>query len=75
MNTTVSERGQISLPKAIRTALGIRPGTVLDVAVEDGRITICKREEVDPVHAWRGRGKRQTEITSTDDYLTLVRGR
>nr|MDA3949537.1 AbrB/MazE/SpoVT family DNA-binding domain-containing protein [Spirochaeta sp.] len=30
MKTVVSERGQITLPKAIRTAMGIRAGTILD---------------------------------------------
>jgi antitoxin PrlF len=73
MKTIVSERGQITVPKAIRTTLGIRAGTVLDVAVEDGRIMICKREEVDPVHSWRGRGNRPPGVVSTDEYIAMVR--
>jgi AbrB family looped-hinge helix DNA binding protein len=73
MKTVVSERGQITLPKAVRTALGIRAGTILNVAVVDGRITISKREEVDPVRAWRGKGTRPAGVSSTDEYLALVR--
>jgi antitoxin PrlF len=73
MKTTVSERGQITLPKAIRTSLGIKPGTVLEIALEDGRIFAWKREELDSVHAWRGRGKSVAGITTTDDYLRMVR--
>ncbi|MDA3949391.1 MAG: AbrB/MazE/SpoVT family DNA-binding domain-containing protein [Spirochaeta sp.] len=73
MKTVVSERGQITLPKAIRTAMGIRAGTILDVAIEDGRITVWKREETDPVHLWRGKGVRPAGVSSTDEYLAMVR--
>lgn len=73
MKTTVSERGQITLPKAIRTALGIKAGTVLDVSIEDGKITACKRQEIDPVHSWRGKGRLPDGMASTNDYLSLVR--
>ena len=61
------------MPKAIRTSLGIKPGTVLEIALEDGRIFAWKREESDSVHAWRGRGKKVAGITTTDDYLRMVR--
>ncbi len=30
MKTTVSEKGQVIIPKALRDKLGLRPGTVLD---------------------------------------------
>jgi hypothetical protein len=30
MNAVVSEKGQVTIPKAIRDRLGIRPGQVLD---------------------------------------------
>lgn len=73
MKTIVSERGQITLPKAIRTSLGIRPGTILEVSEENGHITISKRDESDPVHSWRGRGERPSGVATTDEYLTLVR--
>ncbi|TVR88138.1 MAG: AbrB/MazE/SpoVT family DNA-binding domain-containing protein [Spirochaetaceae bacterium] len=73
MKTTVSERGQITLPKAIRTSLGIKPGTVLEIALEDGKISAWKREESDSVHTWRGRGKPVAGLNTTDDYLRVVR--
>ena len=73
MKTTVSERGQITLPKAIRTSLGIKPGTVLEITLEDGKISAWKREEADPVHSWRGRAQRLAGLTTTDEYLRTVR--
>jgi antitoxin PrlF len=38
MKTTVSEKGQITIPKRLRDRLGLRPGTVLDFEEADGRL-------------------------------------
>ncbi len=38
----VSEKGQVTIPKKIRTAAGVRPGTEVEFSVEAGRIVISK---------------------------------
>ncbi len=38
--TTVSGKGQVVIPKAIRDALALRPGTRLLVSVDGGRILL-----------------------------------
>jgi len=38
MKTTASEKGRITMPKAVRAKLGIRPGTVLELEAERGRL-------------------------------------
>jgi AbrB family looped-hinge helix DNA binding protein len=38
MKTTVSEKGQITIPKRLRDRLGLRPGTVLDFEEAGGRL-------------------------------------
>jgi len=38
--TTVSGKGQVVIPKAVRDALALRPGTKLLVSVDDGRILL-----------------------------------
>ena len=49
MKTIVSEKGQITLPKALRTRLGIRKGQVLEVTEERGRMVLAKAHARDPV--------------------------
>lgn len=43
MKTTVSEKGQITIPKAVRDQLGIRPGQELAVEMDRGRVVLSKR--------------------------------
>jgi AbrB family looped-hinge helix DNA binding protein len=49
MKTVVSEKGQITIPKALRLRLGIRPGQALQVEEERGRMVVTKSESGDPV--------------------------
>ena len=42
MATTITVKGQVTLPKHIRDALGLTPGTRVDFAVEDGRVVLRK---------------------------------
>ncbi len=49
MKTTVSEKGQVTIPGRLRRRLGISRGTVLRVSEEDGRLVFEKVVEQDPV--------------------------
>jgi antitoxin PrlF len=49
MKTTVSEKGQVTIPKPLRHRLGIRTGQVLEVKEERGRLVVTKLEATDPV--------------------------
>ena len=73
MKTVVSEKGQITIPKAVRQQLGIKPGTVLEVETVGGKIVATKSERVDPLSRWRGRGRLPGGV-SVDEYLKRVRG-
>ena len=42
MATIVAERGQVTLPKALRDKLRIGPGTVLEFSAEEGRLVATK---------------------------------
>ena len=49
MKATVSQKGQVTIPKALRDRLGIRPGAVLDVREEAGRLVATKQSTEDAV--------------------------
>jgi len=65
MEATVAERGQITLPKAVRDALGLTKGTLLKVELDGSRIIL--RKNVDdaiactrPLRARRLRKRRRS---------------
>jgi AbrB family looped-hinge helix DNA binding protein len=73
MEATVAERGQITLPKAVRDALGLTKGTQLKVELDGSRIVLSKNVD-DAVSRARGRFRLPTG-TSTDDVMRELRGR
>jgi len=58
MKTLVSEKGQVTIPKALRDRLGIRAGQVLHVREERGRLIVTKHTEADPIESVVGVLKR-----------------
>ncbi len=40
MNTTVSSKGQITLPRFFREALGLKPGSVVSLELEEGELRL-----------------------------------
>ncbi len=74
MEATVAERGQITLPKSVRDALGLTKGSKLKVELIDGRIVLRKDVE-DALSRVRGRFKLAEGFTSTDDVMRALRGR
>ena len=73
MKTVVSEKGQVTIPKAIREKLGLRPGTVLEMEAVGGRLVGVKRAMDDPFSRWSGKGRLPGAL-AVDDYLREVRG-
>ena len=73
MEATVAERGQITLPKAVRDALGLTKGSQLKVELDGSRIILSKNVD-DAVSRARGRFKLPSG-TSTDELIRTLRGR
>ncbi|MCZ7625496.1 MAG: AbrB family transcriptional regulator [Candidatus Methylomirabilota bacterium] len=71
MKTIVSEKGQVTIPKPLRDRLGIRPGQVLELWEEKGRLTAVKVSLEDPVSSVYGILKLDR---STDDLMRTLRG-
>jgi len=72
MQATLSEKGQITIPKRIRDNLGLTPGEVLDFVEEGGVILLRKVVAENPIRAWQGRGQLPPGGT-VDDYLRRTR--
>lgn len=73
MEATIAERGQITLPKAVRDALGLTKGMQLTVELDGSRI-ILRKNAHDAVSRLRGRFKLPPGVT-TDDIMRELRGR
>ncbi len=73
MEATVAERGQITLPKAVRDALGLTKGSQLKVELDGSRIIL--RKNVDDAVS-RARGKFKLDgFDSVGEAMRTVRGR
>ena len=71
MKSTVDERGQVIIPKALRDKLGIRPGTVLKFDVENGRLVAQKQSAEAAVASVKGCLKEAGQ--TTDEFLRQIR--
>ena len=68
---TVSEKGQVTIPKRVRDRLGIRPGQHIAFRAEEGKLVGVKVMDDDPVGAVYGTlGKGR----NTDDIINELRG-
>jgi AbrB family looped-hinge helix DNA binding protein len=72
MKATVSEKGQVTIPKALRDRLGIRPGQILEFETADGRLIARKAASVDPVDAVYGTLK--ADGLTVDEIIEDMRG-
>jgi AbrB family looped-hinge helix DNA binding protein len=81
MHTKVSDRGQTSIPAAVRRRLQIRPNTSLEWIIEGNTVRVVPIPE-DPIGALRGSGTRgavkrlladRRKDRLQDDHRTAIR--
>ncbi len=70
MKAVVSEKGQVTIPKALRERLGLRPGQVLDFREERGKLVAVKAATRSPLDELRGILKTRK---STDEIMRELR--
>jgi antitoxin PrlF len=73
MHSTVSEKGQITVPKRLREQLGLHPGDRLELVEDAGRLVATKTVpgDGDPVDAVYGILRLDV---STDEAVRALRG-
>lgn len=70
MRAIVSEKGQVTIPKAIRHKLGIRPGVVLEFEAKGGQLVARKAHAGDALDAVWG----TLDLgESVDDFIERLR--
>lgn len=73
----VTTKGQITIPIAIRRALGVRPGDVLLFEEDQAGIRVRSLRSESPFSKYRGIGNRRigSGKKAINDWLRQVRGR
>jgi AbrB family looped-hinge helix DNA binding protein len=76
MKATVSEKGQVTIPKALREQLGIRPGDVLEFSEERGVLVARKVVASNPVDSVYGSLAAYDRFPgmTTDAFMDMIRG-
>jgi antitoxin PrlF len=77
MTTTVTQKGQVTIPKEIRDFLGIRPGQKVSFQINGDHAVVKKGEQpAVSIEKWVGFGKGKLHgVKGVDDYLAKTRGR
>jgi len=70
---TVTSKGQITLPKQVRDALGIEPGSQVEFEVQ-GRVAVMRKWLAPRALArWRGYLRARAEPRSSDEVVQALR--
>lgn len=72
MDITLAERGQIVIPKEARDSMGIKPGARLQISLENGRLVIEKKVQLN-LKRWVGYA--EDDGLSSAEALSELRGR
>jgi len=68
MSTTIDAAGRLVVPKAVRDAMGLKPGVPVDIVYTDGHIQI----EFAPLDATVDTSSGLPVITASDDVAPLT---
>ncbi len=70
-DSKISEKGQVTIPKALRDAFGIRTGDRLEFFAEEDGIKLRRRVDADPFARLRGSLKLPASV---DELVDEMRG-
>ena len=77
MSTTVTRKGQVTIPKPVRDRLNLRPGSAVEFELAaDGRVVLVKagrKTKPPPSRFERIRGSATAKMT-TEEIMALTRG-
>ncbi len=70
----VTTKGQVTIPRSVREALGISPETEVDFIEDGGRFYITKTNEPGATRKFRKLRGIASSKMSTDEIMSLTRG-
>ena len=71
----VGERGQVTIPKAIRDEMGIQKNSDVDFVLNNGELQVIKKIDSKKIFE-KLRGSRKLRYADTvDEYIEEIRGR
>jgi AbrB family looped-hinge helix DNA binding protein len=70
---TVTSKGQITLPKRVRDALGIEAGSQVEFEVQGGVALMRKRLPPRALQRWRGYLRARPDAPSSDEVVQALR--
>jgi len=76
MLTTLTERGQVSMPSAIRRQMGLRPGQQLlwkRVSDHEVRVTVQRRAPGKSMRGFIKKLHKKKVPVTTDDWMQILR--
>ncbi|MCO5150384.1 MULTISPECIES: AbrB/MazE/SpoVT family DNA-binding domain-containing protein [unclassified Shinella] len=75
MSTTVTSKGQVTIPKAVRDFLGIGPGSRVEFRrVGDGSIVVVPLDDARPKSRFAHLRGQAGQGMTTDEIMALTRG-
>jgi antitoxin PrlF len=75
MSTTVTTKGQVTIPKAVRDLLGITPGSKVDFhRTADGSVMLVRADRKRPASRFAKFRGHAGKGLSTDEIMALTRG-
>jgi AbrB family looped-hinge helix DNA binding protein len=74
MKATVTSKGQITIPHAIRTKLGLQPGTVLDFDAHADHLRARKSADPARMRSVIGIGRSGLKHKKLEEWLDELRG-
>lgn len=75
MSTTVTTKGQVTIPKAVRDLLGIAPGSQVDFVLNtDGDVVLTRKDQQRPASRFQKLRGHAGHGLDTDTIMAMTRG-
>ena len=71
--TTMTSKGQVTVPKRLRDAAGLKPGSRVTFEFENGHIVLKRESKPAKSRFAKARGTLKSQLT-TDQIMALLRG-